>query len=116
MGIEHERCKTQRKDGNPEVNKEGCPNRQGRIEQHNQRPHAQVYAWTCKAGKEDAEGYPTRGESTSCGDVTSSSEVQVAQNRVGVDLSREDFEHRGEGTELLRKSKNGFDCSTLHKF
>lgn len=116
MWVEHERREAQRKDRNPEVDEEGCPNRQGRVEQHDQRPHAQVYAWSCKAGEEDAEGYPTCGKSASGGDVTSSAKVQVAQNRVGIDLSREDLEHWGEGTELLRKSEDSFHRSAFHKF
>lgn len=70
------------------------PNRHGGIEQDEKIPHAHVYARTSKSGIEDAEGDSSSSESTTGCDVSSTTECQIAQNRVRVDLGRKDFEYR----------------------
>ena len=47
-----------------------------------------------------------RREATISGDVTGTTEHQVAENRVAVNLSGKDFEHWRERQEVLREAKN----------
>ena len=70
------------------------PHRHGGIEQDEKIPHAHVYARTSKSGIKDAERDSSSGESAACCDVSGTTECQIAQNRVGVDLSRKDFKYR----------------------
>ena len=70
------------------------PHRHGGIEQEEEIPHPHIYARTSKSGIEDAEGDSTSGETTTGCDVSGTTECQIAQNGVGVNLGREDFEYR----------------------
>ena len=70
------------------------PHRHGGIEQEEEIPHSHIYARTSKSGIEDAEGDSTSGETTTGCDVSGTTECQIAQNGVGVNLGREDFEYR----------------------
>ena len=69
------------------------PHGHGGIEQDEKIPHAHVYTGTRKSRIEDAEGDSSSGKSTTGCDVSSATECQIAQNRVGVNLGRKDFEH-----------------------
>lgn len=62
------------------------PDGHGGVEQEKKVPHAHVYARTSKSGIEDAEGDSTSGESTTGCDVSGTTERQITQNRVGVNL------------------------------
>ena len=65
----------------------------GGVEQDEKISHAHVYARTSKSRIEDAEGDPSSGESTTGCNVSGTTERQIAQNRVRVNLSRKDFEY-----------------------
>jgi hypothetical protein len=69
------------------------PYRHGGIEQDEKIPHAHVYTRTSKSRIEDAEGDSSSSESTTGCDVSGTTKRQIAQNRVGVNLGRKDFEH-----------------------
>ena len=69
------------------------PYRHGDVEQDEEIPHAHVYARTSKSRIEDAEGDSSSGKSTTGCDVSGTTERQIAQNRVRVNLGRKDFEH-----------------------
>ena len=62
------------------------PHRHGGIEQDEKIPHAHVYARTGESGIENAEGDSSSGESTTGCDVSGTTECQIAQDRVRVDL------------------------------
>lgn len=72
------------------------PNGEGDIEQDQQVPEAGVDARSGETGVEDAEGDAGCRESTTGGDVSSTSECQVAQDRIAVDLGGKDFKDGGE--------------------
>lgn len=92
MRIEQERCNTQREDGDPEIDEVGCPERQGHIEKHDQCPHPQINAGPSEARKERAEVDSGGREATTGCDIPSTTEGQIAKNRMGIDLRSEDLE------------------------
>ena len=94
--VEQERRDTERKNRHPEVGHPSGPDRQCNIEQHDQRTHAEVDTRSSEPGVEDTEGQSSRSETTSSGDVTRTTECQVREDRVRVDLGGEDFEDRRE--------------------
>ncbi len=94
MRIEPEGCNAQRHDSNPEIYQVRRPQGQGDIEQHNQRPHSQVYARTCEAGEKGAEIYPGGRKSAACGDITCASKCEIAEDGVGINLRGEHFKDR----------------------
>jgi len=95
MRVEDEGCDAERKDGEPKVNKMRHPNDHGDVGEEKEIARAHVDTGTGKAGVEDGERDASGGEtSTSC-DVTRPSECQITENRIGVDLSRENLENRG---------------------
>ena len=96
MGVEQERRDAQRQDGRPEVDQVGNPDRHGGIQQQEQVSHAHVDTRTGETGVKDAEGDAGSGKSTTGSNVSGTTKGQIVENRVGVDLSREDFEHRRE--------------------
>lgn len=106
MRVEEEGRDTERHDRNPEVDQVWCPDRQGDIDQEHDRPQTQVDRWPSETRAErtmsistgalraekgdilkNAERDTGSGETTPGSNVSSSTEVQVAQDRVRVDLS-----------------------------
>ena len=94
MGIEDERRDTQRQSRRPEINQVRDPQRQSDIQQHDQRAHSKVYTWSGETRVEGEELHTSGCKSTSSGDVTSATIREVSQDRMTVNLSREDFENR----------------------
>ena len=80
MGIEDERSHTKREHREPEVDEIRRPDGQSGVEQHQQVPHAHVDAWPCEPGVENGEGQPGDTETTTSGNVTSTTERQVTQD------------------------------------
>lgn len=89
MRVEHEWSYTQGEHGYPEVDQVGNPDGQADIEKNDQVSHAHVNAGSCKSGVQDAEIESSGGKTTSCCDVSCSTESQIAQNRLRVDLGGE---------------------------
>ena len=104
MRVVQERSNTERENRYPEVDQIRRPERQRHVEQHQQRPHPEVYAWTGEAGKQDAERYSGRRESTASGNVSGASKRQVVQDGVRVYLRREHLEHGRERHELFAQA------------
>jgi len=61
------------------------------VEHHKAETQSEVDGGSSESRVEDREVDPGRRESSTGSDVSSSSEVQVGENRVGVDLSRKDL-------------------------
>ena len=55
-----------------------------------------------------------RREATTGSDVTGTTELQITENRVTVNLSGEDFEHWRERQEVLREAENSLWSTTLN--
>lgn len=86
MWIKDEWCDAKSSDGYPEVNQEWCPDGHRHIEKHDQRSHAKIDTWSGESGEENTKRYTTGCESTSCCNITSTSECQVAEDGVSIDL------------------------------
>ena len=94
MRIENERCQAQCERRNPEVDEVWDPQRDGDIQQHYQCTHAQIDTGTSETQIENAELIARRCKATISSDVTGTTERQVAENRVAVNLRRKHLEHR----------------------
>ena len=86
MWIKDEWCDAKSSDGYPEVNQEWCPDGHRHIEKHNQCSHAKIDTWSSESREENTKRYTTGCESTSCCNITSTSECQVAEDGVSIDL------------------------------
>lgn len=95
MRIEPEWCNAKRQDGHPEVQQIRRPQRQRHIEQHDKRPDTQIDRRPCETREKCAKVIAGRRESTTGGDVSSASKSEIAEDRVCVNLGREDFENGG---------------------
>ena len=116
MRVEDEGGDAECEDGDPEVDEMRDPDGQGDVQEHEQRPHAEVNAGPGEPRVEDAEGQARGGETSSSGDVSSTTECEIAQNRMSVDLGGEDFEDRGEGEEVLPQACQGSTSAALGEF
>lgn len=87
MGVEQERRHAKGEDRHPEVSNPRRPHRDRHVEEHDQTPHAQVDARSGKSREQDTERNTGYSETTSCGDVSSTSECQIAGDRVRRDTS-----------------------------
>lgn len=116
MRIEHERRDAERKYGEPEIDEMGYPDRYRRVKQDKEVTHAHVDGWSCEAGIEDAEGYACCGKTSTGSDISCASESEIAQNGIGVNLGRENFEYERKRKEMFSESKECFACSSFHKF
>jgi len=116
MRIETKRRDAEGENGNPEVDEVRRPQCQCNIEQHDQGSHCHVDAWASEPRKENVEVDLCGRKATTGRNVPSPSKSQIAQNQVGVDLSREDLEDRQERAELLGQAENGLPCPTFDKF
>ena len=95
MRVEHERCDAQGEDGEPEVQEVGRPDSHGGVEQQQEVTHTHVDAGSGETGVEDGERDTRRRETTTCRDVSSTTEGEIVEDRVAVDLGGEDLEDRG---------------------
>ena len=116
MRVEQEWRNAQREDGDPEVQQVGCPQRQRYKQQHEHRPHAEVDTWASETREEDVEVDACCRKATSGRNVTSTTESEIAQNRVGVDLGGEDLEDGRKRAELLSQTEDCLPCSSLNQF
>lgn len=89
------------------------PQREGHVEQEQERPQSEVDARAGKPREENGERDPGSSEATTGGDVASSSVGQVAQDRVRGDLGAEHLEDGREGEEVLAESNDGANDSSL---
>jgi hypothetical protein len=92
MRVEQEWSDAEGQDGEPEIDEVGDPNRHGSIEKKQKVSHAHVDARPSKSGVQDTERNATRCKSTSGCDVPGTTECQIAEDGVGVDLGRENLE------------------------
>ena len=116
MRVEQERRHAQGEDRHPEVRNPTRPDGECDIEQHDERPHAEVDAWACETGVQDREGDARRCETTTRRDVPRPTKGQVRDDRVRGDLRGKDFERGREGGEVLRETKNCLARTTLNEF
>ena len=77
--IEPEGRNAQREGGHPEVDEVRCPQRQRHVKQHDEGSHAKVDTWPGESGEQNTEVDSRGSETTSCSDVTSASECQIAE-------------------------------------
>ena len=116
MRVEEEGRDAQGQHREPEVDEVGRPDGHGGIEEHQDVTHAHVDTGAGEPRVEDGEGHARRRETTSGSDVPSASERQVAENRLRVNLSGEDFEDRRERQEVLSKTNECTARTTLQQF
>ena len=116
MWVEQEWSDTKGENRYPKVDQVRRPEREGDIEEHQQRAHAEVDARTGEAREKDAERDPGRRKATAGSDVSRATEGQVVQDRVGVDLGGEHLKHRRERHELLAESRERSTSTTLNQF
>ena len=116
MRVEKERRDAQGQNGHPEVSDPSRPDRQRHIEQHDERPHAEVDARAREARVQDREGDARRREPTTRGDVPRTTKRQVRDDRVRRDLRREHLKGRREGAEVLRETEHSLSSTTLNEF
>lgn len=116
MRVEQEWRNDKGHDGEPEVDHIPGPDGQCREEQDDDRSDTQIDGGSCESGVEDAEGDSSRCKSSTGGDVSSTTKVQVAQNGVSVDLGREDFEDRRGRQEMFTKTQQGSTCTSFTQF
>lgn len=86
MRVEHERCDTERHHGDPEVDQVRHPNRHRDVENDEQGAHAEVDARSRESRVQNRERKSSSCETTTCRDVTSTTECQVRQDGVAVNL------------------------------
>ena len=98
MRVEQEWRDDEGHDGEPEVDHVPGPDGQCRKEQNDDRSDTQIDGWSRESRVENAEGNSSCSETSTGGNVSSTTKVQVAENRVSVDLGREDFEN-GRGRQ-----------------
>ena len=116
MRVEQERRDAHREDGYPEVRDPSRPDRQRHVEQHDERAHAEVDTRACETREQDAEADATGGEPTTGSDVTRTTEGQVAEYGVRLDLGGENFEDGRQRHELLEQTPDGAPGTTLDEF
>lgn len=94
MWVEEEGGNAKRHNREPEVEKVGDPNGHRHIEEDEEIAEAHVDAGTSEARIEDAEGNARCRKAASSSDVTSTTERQIAEDRIRIDLGGEDLENR----------------------
>jgi hypothetical protein len=91
------------------------PQRQGDVEEQQQRPQAEVDSRTRKPRVEDDERDASGGETTAGRDVTGATVRQVAEDGVRRDLGAEDLEDGREGQEVLAETDDRANDTALRK-
>ena len=94
MGIEEEGSNAQGQNGNPEVDEMGNPNGEGDVQQHDQGSHSEINAGPGESRIENAKRDTRGGESSTSRNITGSTECQVGEDGVCVNLSGEYFKDR----------------------
>jgi hypothetical protein len=113
MRVEQERRYTKSSNSDPEVDEVWCPDRQCDIEKHDEGPHPKVDTGASKSREEDAEGNPGSSEATTCCDVSCTTERQITQDRVSIDLCREYFKYWRTRQELFPETYDGPSHTSL---
>ena len=113
MRVEQERRDAHREDGHPEVRHPSRPDRQRHVEEHDERPHAEVDTRASEAGVQDGERDTRRRETTTGSNVPGTTERQVALDGLRVDLGREHLEDGRQRQEVLAKTDEGLAGTTL---
>jgi hypothetical protein len=90
--VEQEGSNAKCEDRGPEVDEMGKPKRHGDVKQNEKRAHAKIDAGTGETRVQDTEGETCGRETSTSSDITGTTERQVAEDRMSVDLGREDFE------------------------
>ncbi len=116
MRVEQEGRDAKCQDRHPEVRDPSSPDRQRHVEQHDQGTHAEVDTRPREPRVEDSERDPCRCKAATRCDVKRTTEGQVRDDRVRRDLSGKDLERRLKRAEVLRKTDDGLDGSTLDQF
>lgn len=93
MRVENEGSDREREHGDPEIDQVRHPDGHGHEEQRQERPHAEIDTRSGETRVESAKVHAGRREASTGGDVPSTTKGQVAQDRMSVDLSRENFEN-----------------------
>jgi hypothetical protein len=115
MGVEQERRDAKSESGDPEIDKPVHPEGRGDVEHHEGETHAEVDRRAGESRVEDREVDSGGGKTSTGSDVPSASERQVGQDRIGVDLRREDLENGRERHEMLAESDECSAGSSLGK-
>ena len=102
--VEEERSNAKSHDGDPAVDQVRHPDCKRGIQQKQQCTHTEVDTWTSKPRVKQAERYPGSSERSTSGDISCSTESQVGQDGMRVNLCGEHLEYRGCGRELLRQT------------
>lgn len=116
MRIEHERRYTKRKYGEPEIDEMRYPDCYRSVKQDEEVTHAHVDGWSREAGVENAKGYSCCGETSTGSDISRASEGEIAQDGIGINLSRENFEYGRKRKKMFPESKECFACPPFHEF
>lgn len=111
--VEDERRQAQGERRDPEVDEPVGPERRRDVEHAQCEPEAHVDGRPGEARVEDRERVARRREAAAGGDVARAAERQVGQDRLGVDLGREDFEHGRHRAEMLAEADQGLAGAAL---
>lgn len=113
--VEEERRDGERQYGDPEVNQVRRPYGQGDVEQEDEGTKTKVDRRSSESRVQDTERDSRGGKSSSGRNVSSTSKVQVVQNRVGVDLGGENLEDGRERHEVLGQPDDRASRSTFRQ-
>ena len=92
MRVKNERSDAERENRKPEVDEVGNPYRQRGVEQKEEVAHAHVDARPGKAGVQDSKRDASCRKPTARSDISCATKSQVAEDGLGIDLSRKDLE------------------------
>jgi hypothetical protein len=132
MRIEEERCDTETKDSHPEVDNVGDEDRHGDVEQENQGAYSEIDRWSGETrttrqynlqparkdgySLENAKRDTCRCETSASGYISSTSEGQIVEDRMHVDLCREHLKDGRKREEVLGESKKSSAGTTFGEF
>lgn len=114
--VEQEGRDGERKDGDPEVDEPVDPETRRHVEHHERQPETHVNGRPGETRVEDGKVDSGGGEPSSGRNVSSTSERQVGQDGLGVDLGREHLEHGREGSEMFTETNKSPTSSTFRQF
>lgn len=96
VGVEEERRNTKANNRNPEVDKMRNPNCKSDEEKNDEGTYTEIDRRSSESGVKNAERDSSGGKTTTSSDIPSTTESQVVENRVHVNLGGEYFEDRRE--------------------
>jgi len=116
MRVEEEGRDRQRQNRDPEIDEVWRPEGQSDVKQQHKRSQSQVDGGASKTRVKNAKRDPRGGKSSPCRDVSSSTKVEIVEDRVSVDLGREDLKDRRQRHEVLGQSNDGSSCTSFRQF